>query len=53
MLGVFLILEDGTGQHAVTIAVDLGGTEWSHVLTYDKNDKRVRVIKYISGHYRC
>jgi len=45
-------LKDGTGQHAVTIEVDLNGTFWNHVLIYDKDDKRIKVTKFISGHYR-
>ena len=46
-------LTDGKGQHALTIPVALNGTEWTHVLIYDQNDKRIRVVKYISAHYRC
>lgn len=49
-LGQFL--EDGTGQHAIVIGIALNGTDWSHVLFYDKQNKRIRVVKYISGHYR-
>jgi hypothetical protein len=45
--------EDGTGQHAVTILVISNGTGWSHVLIYDKDNKRIKTVKYISGHYRC
>ena len=41
---------DGTGQHAVRIAISLGKTDWEHVLIYDKDDKRTATIKYISGH---
>jgi hypothetical protein len=44
--------EDGTGQHAVKIEIGLNGTWWQHVLIYDKNDKRIKVIKYASGGYR-
>lgn len=43
---------DGTGQHAVEIEVALNGTWWKHVLFYDKNNKRVKVVKYSPGHYR-
>jgi hypothetical protein len=47
--------EDGTGQHAVSIRVWLDGmwdgTEWVYVLIYDRNDKRVKVIKYLDGYY--
>jgi hypothetical protein len=45
--------EDGKGRHAVKIGVALKGTWWQHVLIYDQNDKRIEVIKYISGHYAC
>jgi len=45
-------LEDGTGQHAVTFEVAWYGTAWTHVLIYDKNNKRIKATKYISGHYR-
>jgi hypothetical protein len=44
--------EDGTGQHAIRIEIPLNGTWWSHVLIYDKNDKRIKTIKYASGGYR-
>jgi hypothetical protein len=46
-------LEDGTGQYAVTIQVGRKGTYWTYVLIYDQNSKRIKVIKYISGHYAC
>jgi hypothetical protein len=44
--------KDGTGQHAVQIEIALDGTWWEHVLIYDKNNKRVKTIKYVNGHYR-
>lgn len=44
--------EDGTGQHALVVGVALDGTDWSHVLFYDKQNKRVKLIKYVSGRYR-
>jgi hypothetical protein len=47
--------EDGTGQHAVLIYVSIDGiwegTRWGHVLIYDKENKRVKMIKYVDGHY--
>jgi hypothetical protein len=46
-----MFYEDGTGQHAVEISMPLKGTWWKHVLIYDKNNKRTRVIKYASGRY--
>jgi hypothetical protein len=48
----FWFYEDATGQHAVRISIPINGTEWEHVLIYDRNDKRVKVVKYVSGHYR-
>jgi hypothetical protein len=44
--------EDGTGQHAIKITRGINGTVWEHVLIYDKNDKRIKTIKYTSGGYR-
>jgi hypothetical protein len=46
-------LEDGKGQHAITIEVGRDGTYWTYVLIYDQNSQRIKVIKYISGHYAC
>ncbi len=43
--------EDGTGQHAVRIEVNLNGATWYHVLLYDKDNKRIKVIKYVAGFY--
>jgi hypothetical protein len=45
-------LEDGTGQHAITIQEGINGTYWIHVLIYDKDNKRIKVIKYKDGGYR-
>lgn len=44
--------EDGTGQHAVRMEIALNGTDWAHILIYNKDNKRIKVIKYVSGHYR-
>jgi hypothetical protein len=44
--------EDGTGQHAAIIEIDLNGTAWNHVLIYDKDNKRIKVVKYVAFHYR-
>jgi hypothetical protein len=46
------LYEDGTGQHAVRIDIPINGTYWEHVLIYDKNNKRIKVMKYIGGSYR-
>jgi hypothetical protein len=51
-VGPMQYFEDGTGQHAVLIEIAQNGTDWAHVLIYDKDDKRIKVIKYVSGHYR-
>jgi hypothetical protein len=44
--------EDDTGQHAIMIKIGLDGTVWEHILIYDKDDKRVKTIKYSPGGYR-
>jgi hypothetical protein len=51
-VGPMQFFEDAAGQHAVLIAVADNGTDWAYVLIYDKNNKRIKVIKYVSGHYR-
>ena len=50
--GPILYFEDGTGQHAVDINMGMNGTSWHHVLIYDKDNKRVKVYKYVAGNYR-
>jgi hypothetical protein len=42
--------ENNEGQHAIRITVGLNHTDWWHILIYDKNNKRIKAIKYISGH---
>ena len=44
-------LENGTGQHAIRIEIPLNGTWWYHVLIYDKDNKRIKTIKYADGSY--
>jgi hypothetical protein len=41
--------EDGTGQHAIRIETDQYNERWYHVLIYDKENKRIKVIKYCEG----
>ena len=41
--------EDGAGQHAVEITIGLNHTNWRHILIYDKDNKRIKIIKYASG----
>jgi hypothetical protein len=43
-------LMDATGQHAILITIGLNGTNWRHILIYDKDNKRIKIIKYVSGH---
>jgi hypothetical protein len=43
--------EDGAGQHAVQIKIGINGTSWEHVLIYDKDNNRIKTIKYTTGHY--
>lgn len=50
--GPFWFYENGEGQHAVRIEIPLNGTWWEHVLIYDKDNKRIKTIKYSNGHYR-
>jgi hypothetical protein len=50
--GNILFFEDGTGQHAVKISIPLNGTWWAHVLIYDKNNVRIKAVKYADGTYR-
>ncbi len=45
--------EGGTGQHAVKITISLNHAVWEHVLIYDKDNKRIKTIKYVSGHVSC
>ena len=51
-VGPLQFFEDVTGQHAILIAIAQNGTDWAHVLIYDKNNKRIKVIKYVMGQYR-
>jgi|SRR3954467_8957729 hypothetical protein len=45
--------EDGTGRHAVMIAIPLDGTRWQHFLIYDRENQRIQTVKRIGGHYAC
>jgi hypothetical protein len=51
-VGPMQFYQDGTGQHAVMVEIALNGTDWAHVLIYDKDNKRVKVYKYVAGHYQ-
>ena len=43
--------EDGTGQNAVRIEIDLNGTAWFHDLIYDKDNRRIKTIKHVGYYY--
>ena len=43
--------EDGIGQHAIKIEIGINGKEWEHILIYDKDNKRIKTIKYLRGRY--
>ena len=40
---------DGTGRYAVAVLVNVGDTQWTHLLIYDKQNKRTGVTKYVAG----
>jgi signal peptidase I len=42
--------ENEIGQHAVEIKFGLNKVNWHHVLIYDKDNKRIKTLKYISGY---
>src|SRR5277367_775607 len=44
--------KDDAGQHAIEIKIGINGTVWEHILIYDKNNKRIKTIKYSPGGYR-
>jgi hypothetical protein len=50
--GPIFYYEDGTGQHAVRIEIEYGGTIWEHVLIYDKDNTRIKTIKFYNGRYQ-
>jgi hypothetical protein len=53
-IGEIWFFEDGTGQHAVSIQVfaDNKPALWRYALIYDKENKRIKVIKYSYGKYQ-
>lgn len=40
---------DGTGRCAVAVLVNVGDTQWTHLLVYDKQNKRTGVTKFVAG----
>ena len=51
-IGTQFFYKDGNGQHAVSIEIFEGNknASWQHLLIYDKEDKRIKVIRY--GHIK-
>ena len=39
---------DGTGRHAVAVLVNVGDTQWTHLVVYDKQNKRTGVTKFVA-----
>ncbi len=52
-VGSIEYFEDGTGQHAVKITISVNHAVWEHILIYDKDNKRIKTIKYRSGSVSC
>lgn len=50
-VGPIFLFEDGAGQRAARITIALNGTVWRHILIYDKDNRRIKTIKYASGNY--
>jgi hypothetical protein len=51
-VGSTFFFEDETGRHAVTFEVDKYGKDvWNYYLFYDKDNKRIKVIKSYRGRY--
>jgi hypothetical protein len=40
---------DGTGRYAVAVLVNVDGNQWTHLVVYDKQNKRTGVTKFVSG----
>jgi hypothetical protein len=52
-LGPVFYFEDSAGEHAVRIESDIDGKDcWYHILFYDKDNRRVKVVKYFYGRYQ-
>jgi len=43
--------QDGRDQRAVEISIPMNGIWWKYVLFYDKNDRRVNVVRYATSRY--
>jgi len=43
--------DDENQQHAIEITIPENGIWWKYVLIYNKDNKRIRTVKYASGRY--
>ena len=43
--------EDGTGQHAVVLDAAHDNEFWTIALIYDRDNRRIKVLKYSTGSY--
>jgi len=48
---VFTDLYELNGQYAVRLTLALNGDDWNHIIIWDKNYKRIKVIKFIANRY--
>lgn len=52
-VGTIFFYKDDTGQRAVRIEINLNGMDcWYHILFYDKDNKRIKTVKYFYGRYQ-
>jgi hypothetical protein len=53
-VGPIFYYKDGTGQHAVGMEIFVKGenASWHYVLIYDKENKRIKAIRYGYGGYQ-
>ena len=49
-IGPIFYFKDAEGKHAIKFEIAVGWTNWTHVLFYDEKNKRIKVVKYVSGH---
>ncbi|HEX3856071.1 MAG TPA: hypothetical protein VHY30_02105 [Verrucomicrobiae bacterium] len=53
-VGSVFYFEDGTGQHAIDVEIFVKGqnASWHYAIIYDKENKRVKAIKYGYSRYQ-
>jgi hypothetical protein len=53
-VGPIFYYKDGTGQHAVGMEIFVKGenASWHYLLIYDKENKRIKAIRYGYGSYQ-